>query len=301
MKFQHYAVLAIAALSCSNTQFGVVNAQTPTAAPSATASGSATSDRTGESSVVVFGRGVSALGDFSNVNGGDDNIADGDYAVIAGGKLNFADRTFSTISGGEDNFIAGRKFDPSALPPTECTISGGNSNFIVSTGEDSVITGGIGNSVCFGRDNRDTNCSGCTISGGQGITCDAIEAVRTGGVGVGNFNRVSSGDRSVATGGRDNGSGGKNAVIVGGKNNIADGTLSIALGTQVQANTESSMVINLNPDGKKSLKSKKAGQFIANAESYSFQIGQNNDDLSIQITEDNIQNLIDALENAAAS
>jgi len=299
MKFHYYAVLAIAALSCSNTQFGVVNAQTPTAAPSATASGSATSDRTGESSVVVFGRDVSALGDFSNVNGGDDNIADGDYAVIAGGKLNFADRTFSTISGGEDNFIAGRKFDPSALPPTECTISGGNSNFIVNTGEDSVITGGIGNSVCFGRDNRVSNCSGCTISGGQGISCDANEAVRTGG---GNFNRVPTGDRSVVTGGRDNGSGGKNAVIVGGETNIADGTLSIALGTQVQADKGSSMVINLNPDGKKSLKSKKAGQFIANAESYTFQIGQNNDGLSsIQITEDNIQNLIDALENAAAN
>ena len=61
------------------------------------------------------------------------------------------------------------------------------------------------------------------------------------------------------------------------------------------------MVINLNPDSDGRLKSKKAGQFIANAKSYTFQIGKNNDDdgLSIQITEGNIQNLIDALENAA--
>jgi len=283
MKFHYYAVLAIAALSCSNPRLGVVNAQTPTSAPS-------TINRTGESSVVVFGGDDNiAKGDFSNVNAGDDNKAKGDYAVIAGGSSNSVFSKFSTISGGDFNEIGSKS--------TECTISGGNSNFIVNTGEDSVITGGIGNSVSFGRDNRVSNCSGCTISGGQGITCDANEAVRTGG---GNFNRVPTGDRSVVTGGRDNGSGGKNAVIVGGENNIADGTLSIALGTQVQATKGSSMVINLNPDGKKSLKSKKAGQFIANAESYTFQIGQNNDGLSsIQITEDNIQNLIDALENAA--
>jgi len=147
--------------------------------------------------------------------------------------------------------------------------------------------------VCFGTDK---NCSGCTVSGGGSITCNAKEAVRTGG----SFGFV-LGDRSVATGGEDNEVFGKNAVIVGGENNIAVGTLSIALGTQAQAIKDSSMVINLNPDGKKSLKSKKAGQFIANAKSYTFQIGKNNDDdgLSIQITEGNIQNLIDALENAA--
>jgi hypothetical protein len=174
--------------------------------------------------------------------------------------------------------------------------SGGEGNFIVSnTARISVITGGQGNSVC----QEDIFCSGSTISGGQGIVCNSSEAVGTGG----NSNIVTTtGDRSVVTGGKDNKSGGTNAVIVGGKDNIADGTLSIALGTQVQATKESSMVINLNPpDGKNSLESKKAGQFIANAESYTFQIGQNNDSRSsIQITEDNIQNLIDALENAAA-
>ena len=135
-------------------------------------------------------------------------------------------------------------------------------------------------------------------SGGAGIICDAKEAVRTGG---GATDLFSTGDRSVVTGGEDNESGGKNAVIVGGKDNIADGTLSIALGTQAGAIKESSMVINLNPDGDgDGLESKKAGQFIATAESYKFQIGKNDDDLSIQITEDNIQNLIDALKNAAA-
>ena len=136
-----------------------------------------------------------------------------------------------------------------------------------------------------------------TISGGQDIVCNSREAVGTGG----NSNIVTTGDRSVVTGGKDNKSGGTNAVIVGGKDNIADGTLSIALGTQAGAIKESSMVINLNPDGDgDGLESKKAGQFIANAESYKFQIGKNDDDLSIQITEDNIQNLIDALKNAAA-
>merc|ERR1712166_658430 len=238
-----------------------------------------------------FGLNPKALGDFSNVNGGFQNSADGEYAVIAGGSENTAFSEFSTISGGDANAIAVRS--------TDSTISGGVANFIAFNAKDSVITGGIENKVCFFESDDDfndfkENCSGCTISGGGGILCNGKEAVRTGGVGG-----FVLGDRSVATGGEDNEVGGKNAVIVGGKDNIADGTLSIALGTQAGAIKESSMVINLNPDGD-GLESTKAGQFIANAESYKFQIGKNDDDLSIQITEDNIQNLIDALKNAAA-
>ena len=280
MKFRYYAVLAIAALSCSNTRFGVVNAQTPTLAPS-------TINRTGESSVVVFGGDVSAKGDFSNVNGGDDNKAKGDYAVIAGGSSNSVFSKFSTISGGDFNEIGSKS--------AECTISGGDGNFIANNAEDSVITGGLENSVCLSKDIK--ICSGCTISGGTGIICDAKEAVRTGG---GATDLFSTGDRSVVTGGEDNEAGGEIAAIVGGKDNRAGGTLSIALGTQVQATEGSSMVINLNPpDVEERLKSEEAGQFIANAESYTFQIGQNNDSLGIEITANNIQNLIDALENAA--
>merc|ERR1712195_464495 len=93
-----------------------------------------------------------------------------------------------------------------------------------SNARTSVITGGQGNTVCFGTDK---NCSGCTVSGGGSITCNAKEAVRTGG----SFGFV-LGDRSVATGGKDNEVEGNNAVIVGGKDNTAEGTLSIALGTQ---------------------------------------------------------------------
>jgi len=234
---------------------------------------------------VVFGLNPKALGDFSNVNGGFLNSADGEYAVIAGGSENTVFSEFSTISGGKANEIA--------FSSTDCTISGGVDNGIANNAKDSVITGGIENAVCI---EFKKNCSGCTISGGGGIVCNGKEAVRTGGGGG-----FVLGDRSVATGGEDNEVSGKNAVIVGGENNIAKGTLSIALGTQAQANQDSSMVINLNPDSDGRLKSKKAGQFIANAKSYTFQIGMNNDDdgLSIQITEGNIQNLIDALENAA--
>merc|ERR1712166_1186499 len=227
-----------------------------------------------------FGLNPKALGDFSNVNGGFQNSADGEYAVIAGGSENTAISEFSTISGGDANAIA--------LRSTDSTISGGVANFIAFNAKDSVITGGIENEVCFEFDDDfKENCSGCTMSGGGGILCNGKEAVRTGGVGG-----FVLGDRSVATGGEDN--------EVGGKDYIADGTLSIALGTQAGAIKESSMVINLNPDGDgDGLESTKAGQFIANAESYKFQIGKNDDDLSIQITEDNIQNLIDALKNAA--
>jgi phosphatidate phosphatase APP1 len=42
------------------------------------------------------------------------------------------------------------------------------------------------------------------------------------------------------------------------------------------------------------------GQFLVSAESYTFQVGKNNAGHSIQITEDNIKNLINALEDAAA-
>ena len=130
---------------------------------------------------------------------------------------------------------------------------------------------------------------------------------------------------SVVTGGKGNTSAGEYSVVVGGTDNIAKRDLSIALGTQVQATKRSSMVINLNTDrssnsksckssknnpckkskksknGAKKLKADTAGQFLANAKSYRFQIGTNDENLSIDITANNIQNLIDALDAAAAA
>ena len=97
--------------------------------------------------------------------------------------------------------------------------------------------------------------------------------------------------------------------------NSINGDFSIGLGSGTEVNNDSSMVVNLNDSSDASddfsddrfLSDVKGsntdgdGQFIVDAESYTFQIGKNNDDdgLSIQITEGNIQNLIDALENAA--
>jgi hypothetical protein len=217
------------------------------------------------------------------VNGGLDNSASGKNDVVAGGENNVADAKFSTVSGGASNSIVGSK-------TAGGTISGGFVNRI-NNSEDSVITGGQNNQVCpIGN----KQCSRCTISGGTDIACEAKEGVGTGG----DSNKVSTGDRSVVTGGKDNGPVGKNSVIVGGKDNIADGALSIALGIQVQATKGSSMVINLNPDGSKILKSDKDGQFIANAKSFRLQIGTNNENLGIEITSSNINNLIDALKNA---
>jgi len=99
-----------------------------------------------------------------------------------------------------------------------------------------------------------------------------------------------------------NGGSGLSSTSLGGENNLVGGDFSIGLGLRTIVDNDSSMVINLNdpsdfidPESDTDVD----GQFIVNAESFTFQIGQNRDSLSFQITEDNIQNLVTALENAA--
>ena len=193
-----------------------------------------------------------------------------------------------------------------------------------------VITGGTYNEIGPEKDNENKgSASNCpTISGGQDNTIqdssfqsNANGATVTGG----HKNKSKKRIGSVVTGGKGNTSAGEYSVVVGGTDNIAKRDLSIALGTQVQATKRSSMVINLNTDrssnsksckssknnpckkskksknGATKLKSDTAGQFLANAKSFRFQIGTNDENLSIDITANNIQNLIDALDAAAAA
>ena len=290
MKFYYYAVLSITYL------WGVVVAHRDASMRSMQGLGA------GEFSVVIFGSDNIAPGKFCNVNGGEGNEAgtdsfsgdgfENDYAVIGGGLENSAGSRFSTITGGIENFVSrGGK-----TPTKHNTISGGAGSGI-SGFISSVITGGTENRM-FGSGDGARNA--CTISGGEVNICsdDADIGVATGGL-----DNVANNVAAVAFGGADNFVNGQSATSVGGEFNTINGDFSIGLGTDTRVNNHSSMVINLN-DRPFALNDDEGdtdvdGQFLVNAKSYSFQIGKNRDDLRFQITDANIQNLIDALENAA--
>jgi len=281
MKFYYYAILSITYL------WGVVVAHRDASMRSLQF---IPPTETGEFSVVILGQDNIATGRFCNVNGGKDNRAGSGafgrtYAVSGGGFTNAASATFSTISGGRENSIGITIFKHS-------TISGGDNNGISTSFASSVITGGEANRVdLFGEiDSR----TGCTISGGTNNSCSTDYGVATGLINAAND------VAAVAFGGIDNQVNGQSATSVGGVSNNINGDFSIALGVKSIVNSDSSMVINLNDFNDNVFDGTDGdGQFIVDAKSYTFQIGRNRDDLRFQITEDNIQNLIDALENAA--
>ena len=288
MKFYYYAILSITFL------WGTVVAHRDASMRSMQSE----PPEAGEFSVVILGLDNNAPGKFCNVNGGKGNEAgtdlfngagfEIDYAIIGGGLENAAGSRFSTISGGTKNVM-------SSFAQEHCTISGGGSNLIDTDYISSVITGGA-----FNRMTDFAIRKGCTISGGTNNFCSTEYGVATGG----DFNGVFDG-AAVAFGGLGNGGSGLSSTSVGGENNLVGGDFSIGLGLRTIVDNDSSMVIFLNPGdfiddffGPES-DTDVDGQFIVNAESFTFQIGRNRDDLRFQITEDNIQNLIDALENAA--
>jgi hypothetical protein len=287
MKFYYYAILSITYL------WGVVVAHRDASMRSLQF---VPPTETGEFSVVILGQDNVATGRFCNVNGGKDNRAGlgflgRNYAVSGGGFTNAAASAFSTISGGTLNSIGigVRKHS---------TISGGGNNGISPSFPSSVITGGQANRVdLFGEFdfNLTDSRTGCTISGGENNSCSIEYGVATGG----DFNAVFDG-AAVAFGGVNNQVNGQSATSVGGVSNNINGDFSIVLGVKSIVNSDSSMVINLNDFNENVFDGTDGdGQFIVDAKSYTFQIGQNRDSLSFQITEDNIQNLVTALENAA--
>ena len=293
MKFYYYAILSITYL------WGVVVAHRDASMRSMQ---DLELPLTGDFSVVIQGESNFAPGKFCNVNGGKGNEAgtdlfngagfEIDYAIIGGGLENAAGSRFSTISGGTKNVM-------SSFAQEHCTISGGGSNLIDTDYISSVITGGAFNRVDLSSESGAS--TGCTISGGTNNFCSTEYGVATGG----DFNGVFDG-AAVAFGGLGNGGSGLSSTSVGGENNLVGGDFSIGLGLRTIVDNDSSMVINLIASSDFSddffgfeSDTDVDGQFIVNAESFTFQIGKNRDDLRFQITEDNIQNLIDALENAA--
>ena len=306
MKFYYYAILSITYL------WGAVVAHRDASMRSMSSSSNTQfAPEAGEFSVVILGQENIAPGKFCNVNGGQFNEAGsdfinaGNYAVIGGGATNAAGPIFSTISGGRENFIS--RDVQECLTTSDpfffaSTMSGGGSNGISTNFDSSVITGGTKNRMCSGGLSCGTS-KGCTISGGEFNAC-----VTEGGVATGGANNRVFDFAAVAFGGADNlvDDKGRLGTSVGGELNFINGFCSIGLGRGTGVNNSNSMVINLSvppPDNDDSFETEfdtdGNGQFIVNAKSYTFQIGKNDDDLSIQITEENIQNLIDALENAA--
>jgi len=281
MKFYYYAILSITYL------WGTVVAHRDASMRSMQSE----PPEAGEFSVVILGQDNNAPGNFCNVNGGKGNFAgaDNNYAVSGGGSENFAGSTFSTISGGTENVIK-------SFAQKHCTISGGNNNVIGSVFFSSVITGGQTNRMDFGPEID--SIPGGTISGGENNNCSTEYCVATGGA-----SNAAKNVAAVAFGGLGNFVFGQSATSVGGELNSINGAFSIGLGVKTIVDNDSSMVINL-VDSRDDVFDPKSdtdgdGQFIVDAKSYTFQIGKNRDDLRFQITEDNIQNLIDALENAA--
>jgi len=129
-----------------------------------------------------------------------------------------------------------------------------------------------------------------TISGGNGNMVSDKNSVVTGGQA-----NNATGLNSVVLGGRSNAATGPYAFIGGGNGNVASGSHSIAMGQSAYALNDHSMVINLqgvNND----LKSTEDGQFMVRAKQYRFQISTDTD-LTVTITEDNIENLQNAIDS----
>jgi len=265
--FSKSAIVAAAAIVCCHTTSGVLGQ--------------------GIGSVVREGKDNVAPGEYCTIGGGEENDAgNADYNVIGGGLDNGTQGDKGTISGGKNNFIEDEQEANRGI-----TISGGSFN-IIDDSTFSVITGGgrfgDGNSIDFGSEN--------IISGGIGNSVDGSKkCVVTGGV----SNAISSDSREycVVTGGNLNSASGTGSVIVGGTSNTANGDYSIVFGEEGSADFDSSMVVGLT-GGK--VATEDEGQFLAVANSFRFQIGdgepkQNGDPQFAKITDENIQNLIDAL------
>merc|ERR1712238_319574 len=138
-----------------------------------------------------------------------------------------------------------------------------------------------------------------TISGGFGNVALANGFVVTGGDSCGRASE--GGTNAVILGGLSNDAAGVGAVAMGNAYNNANGDYSISFGgPNTFANNDHSMVINLMdfgfPPADWDVKycSKDDGHFLAYAEQFTFQIG-NNVDTRLIMNKDNIQNHIDAL------
>jgi len=261
----------------------------------------------GFKSVVRQGEGNAAIADFCTVGGGIQNINDGGwYNVIGGGKKNKSFSNTATISGGSENLIQPETDNREFEQNSGSTINGGQFNNIDNGSSFCVITGGGGPLFDIGGGNKIEGtlvfeplkiiaARESTISGGKRNLSKGEGSVVTGGT----ANSAVSDKGSVVTGGRSNGVGGLDSVIIGGKDNQVLGDYSIAFGNNAFAAKDSSMVMNLIEPKGVLVETTEDGQFLVNAETLRFQIGNGEnikgDVSSTKITGENIDRLIEAL------
>jgi len=282
----------------------------------------------GELSIVRDGQNNFAPGKLCTVGGGEGNLAGTDedkLSVVGGGKNNLIFGDTNVVSGGKRNVMFKDMEDSSFKDLEGSTISGGYESVIESGASFSVVTGGVANTIFPGSKNGAENS---VISGGIENAVLAKGGVVTGGDFNGNISE--GGTNAVITGGFGNDAKGIGGVVMGGRFGNANGDYSLAFGGHnTYAKNDHSMVINLIDNEPKESKRTLAGrplslhgdvkrlledeieacskedvtgsvcstddgQFLAYAEQFTFQIG-NNVDERLMIKKDNIKNLIDVL------
>jgi len=263
---------------------------------------------------------ILTAGKGSVVRDGSENVAPGKYCAVGGGKQNEAgdtDDTHSVIGGGYSNIcfqgskntISGGKLNSIANGDFQefDTISGGSNNEIANS-SNSVITGGGGPGMDkFDKDGDSNLIRGekkSTISGGR------KNRIIRGSGSISSGHTISGGDKNsildsdsngAITGGKRNSVEGRGAVVVGGASNRAYGRNSLAFGQNADTEFDHSMVVNLigGTDFSDDLKGTEEGEFLMNANSFRFQIGNGKEKGgAIQFTKmtyDNIDNLASAL------
>ncbi len=215
----------------------------------------------GYASTIGGGTSNVAINAQATVAGGASNVANGSSSAVGGGLNNTASGNESTVGGGYDNtasgigaFIGGGGFDGANIAGNQAlanasTIGGGLNNLIVVTATDSIIGGGISNtihgqySVIGGGVSNTINANFityATIGGGYRNTTGDQAATVSGGanntasgylsaIGGGNFNTASNSAATVG-GGIGNAVSGYAATIPGGYQNMAQGAYSLAAG-----------------------------------------------------------------------
>ena len=210
--------------------------------------------KAGDSTNFVTGTYSGAFGEHNNVTGessfafGSANIVYGSYSAIIGGYINNVNGTYSAIIGGAGSNVNG----------TYSAIIGGVENS--ANGSYSAVVGGLENSAVgsysavVGGSVNSVVGSNSAIIGGDINNVNGSSSAIIGGVG-----NVINRDYSVAIGGQVNVVSGLNSIVAGfgseatqnvsiafGTYVISSGLYSIALGSRVQVDGNSSFGIGLN-------------------------------------------------------
>ncbi len=187
--------------------------------------------------------GNQAIGNYSTVSGGRENLAQGIHATVGGGNQNQALGDWSTVAGGGNTLAAAGNKAVGGVS----TVGGGSAN--QAMGLASSILGGVNNitnglytTIVGGTGNRTSN-DYAFVGGGRANSAGAIYATVTGGetnlanslyatIGGGQNNNTTFGDYAFIGGGYQNTANAIYSTIGGGSQNTASGSLSFIGGGQ---------------------------------------------------------------------